>query len=343
MNTTMRQHQTKNVIVWFLVLFLIVFVIALSFWLLSQDENDQQPSVIRSVSYQGNAGETDIEFTLTNLNELSVGYYEAWSVANGETISLGTFATDSSGRMLNRRGEPLPFLTSKHQLETIERVFITIEQEESADAEGEAGPSSTVVLHGETDDTGLIHLSFPHADIATQVSGGYILATPTNDPEGLETSGLWFTTPNGQSASLDMPDAPDGWAYAAWVTRGNNTTSLPIGRFSDVSGADDSAAHSSTSNPGFLFPGEDFLNDLPEGFEPDSVIDLADGDAQVYVTLVPGATELTPALFAPEFGLEGLAIPLLHAVVPAGLRDHTLSVLTPIEPSTFPQGIGSMR
>ena len=96
-------------------------------------------------------------------------------------------------------------------------------------------------------------------------TGKFILATPTDDDDTNEFSGVWFldNSSGSQATGLDLPELPEGWIYEGWaIIDGSPVTT---GKFSSVTGTDDAAPYSGTANPGPAYPGEDFLLNAPAG------------------------------------------------------------------------------
>jgi len=119
-------------------------------------------------------------------------------------------------------------------------------------------------------------------DALEEAGGGFVLATPTDTDLDNELAGIWFMDPTSGSfeAGLDLPVAPTGWNYEAWVVLGGQP--LSMGKFVSVSAPDSANVFGGEVTPP-NFPGEDFLVDAPAGltFPPD----LA--GAEVFLTLEP--------------------------------------------------------
>ncbi|WP_226022311.1 anti-sigma factor domain-containing protein [Halomicrobium salinisoli] len=237
-----------------------------------------------------------LELDLRDLPELSTGHYEGWAIFGEEKVSTGTF---SAGGMHSFEVD--------RDLSAADRIAITIEP----DDDPSEAPSGVVVLAGELKD-GVADLSFP-VDF-TDVSGSYILATPTDGQESHETSGVWFLDPSGDgpSASLDLPELPGGWTYEGWVVHEGQPIST--GRFDDPAMADDSAAYAGDETSPPPFPGADLIQNAPEGLEFPT--DLTDGSSKVVVSVEPDIDGTDPTGPAP-FSIKPLA-----GSVPADGTDH---------------------
>jgi hypothetical protein len=130
------------------------------------------------------------------------------------------------------------------------------------------------------DDTGRAFLTsfYEHALRANLLlaAGSCVLATPTDEPGGNETQGIWFTDASGQPA-LSLPTLGEGWIYEAWIQNGGEFIS--VGRFRDESVPDsDGKGPEAGVEPGFDAPGSDFVQ---------SGRDLADGESAVFITVEP--------------------------------------------------------
>jgi len=249
----------KNLIV----IIILIALIILGFMFISQDE----PMVT----------ESKLSLSELNLEALEEGHYEGWAIFGEEKISTGKFNI----------GDNLVFNTGL-DLSNADKIVITIEPEGDTDDV----PSGIVVLTGDLV-SGEASLEFPVS--FEGISGGYILATPTDGPDSNETSGVWFLElPEPLNSSLILPELPGGWVYEGWVV--NKGTPLTSGRFTDVSDADDFEGFSG-AEPGPDFPGEDYLVNAPEGTE--FPINLADGQSLVVISVEPNLDGVDPAGEAP--------------------------------------------
>ena len=176
---------------------------------------------------------------------------------------------------------------------------------------------------------GNANLAFP-VDISG-FSGEYILATPTDGDGNNETSGIWFVDPSDITATLNIPDAPDGWVYEGWVVhQGQPITS---GRFASANGPDDFNGFSGTVAPGPQLPGEDYIMNLPEGF--DGPLELADGETMVVLSIEPDINGVDPTGDGPA------QVKPLSAAVAEGAADHSLFELT-LSDASIPSGSASL-
>jgi len=144
------------------------------------------------------------------------------------------------------------------------------------------------------------------------ISGTYILATPTDGLDNNELSGIWFPQlPGPPTAGLSLPNLDDGWIYEGWVVNGGNP--LTSGRFSGTEGIDLFDGYSSTE-PGPPFPGEDYLvNPSARLIFP---IDLSDGESLAVISVEPNLNNSDPIGDGP------FVVKPLVGNIPIGAADH---------------------
>ena len=266
------------------------------------DSEDTSTSTSNNTSVEATTGLD--ELTIDNLAPLEAGLYEGWVVQGDDKLSFGTFNTDEDGNVIGELS--LDGITAQDG----DTVAISIEPVPDDDPE----PSPVIVLAGIIED-GSAELAFP-LDVAS-FSGGYITGTPTNDPTGLENSGVWFVDPtDGPSASLNIPDAPEGWVYEGWVVY--EGTPYTTGRFASANAGDDFNDFSGTTGTTPNFPGEDFVNNLPDGSD---YWDLANGTSTVVVSIEPDIDGVDPTGDGPA-----QLKPLSH-LISEDIVDHTLTDL----------------
>jgi hypothetical protein len=161
-------------------------------------------------------------------------------------------------------------------LSDADTIVSTIEPGNDTDTE----PSGIVLLTGSVDKSAA-DLSFP-LDLS-EANGTYILATPTNGSDTDELSGIWFLQlPEPPGVGLVLPELPAGWIYEGWVV--NEGIPITSGRFTMADAADLFNGYSSTE-PSPPFPGEDYLENAPDGVT--FPIDLADGDSLAVISVEP--------------------------------------------------------
>ncbi|MFT4532454.1 MAG: hypothetical protein ACI9T8_000477 [Candidatus Saccharimonadales bacterium] len=241
-----------------------------------------------------------LNLNLTNLQPLTEGVYEGWVVRGDDKFSFGTFNTDSSDNIIGELN------LGATEPQNGDKVVITIEPS----VDDDDGPSGVVILAGDIVD-GSASLAFP-IDVS-EFSGQYILATPTNDPAEFETSGIWFLDPSNMTASLNLPDAPDGWVYEGWVVHQGNPISS--GKFKTAAGFDMFDGYSGQKD-GPPFPGEDFVANLPFGI--DMPIELADGMSKIVISIEPDIAGVDPTGDGPA------QVKPLSTDVPESAKDHFL-------------------
>ena len=119
----------------------------------------------------------------------------------------------------------------------------------------------------------------------TAASGKYIIATPTDGNGDInEESGVWFLDISSGSpvAGLLLPTLPEGWAYEGWAVI--DGTPISTETFIFALGSDNSGVYNGQV-AGPPFPGEDFLNNAPEGLS--FPVDLSSKTVVISVEPVP--------------------------------------------------------
>ncbi len=228
----------------------------------------------------------------TNLEQLQEGHYEGWVISGEEKISFGKFNFNDRGRYVDVNGNRI----SPNRFEVpggtqVDKLVITIEPEGDTDDI----PSGIVIAESSSDKTDG-RLTFQALDL-TNVDGTYVLTTPSDDPEGNDTSGVWFIEPgNPLQPSLDLVSL-DGvnWVYEGWAVFDGNP--LTTGRFNNADAPDQFAGFNASENVP-PFPGEDFLQNLPNDLE--APIDLANGSSKIVITLEPDIDGVDPTGDSPS-------------------------------------------
>jgi hypothetical protein len=219
------------------------------------------------------------DFNSTGLEDLGPNaVYEGWLIVDGAPVTTGTFTVDENG---NASRTSFDVLSS--DLESASTFVLTIEPSPDPDP----SPSDVHILAGDFDGNEAA-LSIDHAAALGQdfadAAGTYILATPTDDLDSNEASGIWFldNSTGAPEAGLELPTLPAGWIYEGWAVIDGNVVST--GTFSEVNVADNGATYSG-SNPGPPFPGEDFLVNAPNGLS--FPVELQGGTAVISIEPVP--------------------------------------------------------
>ena len=301
-----------------LVLGVVAIVIAVVGFVAFGGDDDEMDDAAASTSNQvAQSEEFPLDFSVDNLEPLSEGIYEGWIVRGDDKFTFGTFNTTESGAI---EGD---LALDGVEPQNGDMVVVTIEPVPDDDPE----PSGVIILAGELMD-GSADLAFP-VDVSG-FSGQYILATPSDGDGNNETSGIWFVDPSDLTASLNIPDAPDGWVYEGWVVhQGQPITS---GRFTSAVGADQFDGFTGPQG-GPAFPGEDYLVNLPEPFtEP---LMLADGASMVVISIEPDINGVDPTGDGPA------QVKPLSAAIAEGAADHELFDLS-LSTDTIPSGSASL-
>jgi len=205
---------------------------------------------------------SDLVLDIVGLENLGSDYvYEGWIIVKGKAITTGVFSVNDNGDLSQNS-----FKLDGEKLESATSFVLTIEPKIGDDP----SPSDVHILAGDfQNDIG--QLSIEHSSVFgtdfSDISGKYILATPTDGNTINENSGIWFLdlSQGTPQVGLNLPDLPTGWRYEGWAVIGGVPVSS--GKFDSTSGKDDFDGFSSTIADGPPFPGEDFLMNAPEGME----------------------------------------------------------------------------
>ncbi len=242
-----------------------------------------------------------LELAFTGLEPLGDDFeYEAWTIVDDAPVSGGIFdVTDDGSIEISSDQDAL------YGHDGAQAVVITIEPAVGDDP----APADTHVLAGDVEEDGSFELTIGHpAAIGTDfadISGSYILGTPTNDPDADELSGVWFLSVPGPEASLELPELAAGWIYEGWAVIDGQPVST--GRFLTAEGADDFDGFSGP-NDGPAYPGEDFIIDAPDGLTFPT--DLT--TSTIVISVEPDA----------DNSPEPFALKPLVSEVPNGISDH---------------------
>jgi len=258
-----------------------------------------------------------LNLNISGLENLGPDYaYEGWIIVDGSPKSAGIFTVDDSGVF-----SKTSFELDAEDLAAASAYVLTIEPSPDSDP----SPSAVHILAGDfngNSSTLTVEHGSAIGDNFENASGGYILATPTDDDDSNETSGVWWLDPSaGPGAGLSLPSLPSGWIYEGWVVL--NGTPLSTGKFSNATGADDFNGFSG-ANIGPSFPGEDLLNNAPAN--QSFPTDIRGGAVVISVEPIPDNS-------AAPFALK----PLFHAV-PSGAADHSFINMDNNATATNPSG-----
>ncbi len=261
-----------------------------------------------------------VSFSFVGLEPLGEGFvYEGWAVVDGSPVSTGRFTLDADGTQLFHTGS----LVDDTSVATA--IVLTIEPAEGDDP----APADAHVLAGDlVDGESQLTVGHPAAlgNDFSEAGGQFVLATPTTSVEDDELSGVWFIdiVDGAATQGLDLPELPAGWVYEGWAVLEGQPVST--GRFVDPGAADDFNGFSGTDATGPNYPGEDFIQDAPEGLEFPT--DLT--GTTVVVSIEPQDDD-SPAPFA---------FKPLAGEVPVGTSDH-VGVELGAGPA-FPTGVATI-
>lgn len=221
-------------------------------------------------------------------------HYEGWAIVDGSPVTTGKFNV-IDGEVVSVDGDPIDVF-EVDSVDAASAIVITIEPSGDTDEI----PSDTHFLAGDVVD-GTADLTVAHpAALGTDfgdADGTFLLATPTDDDDSNELSGIWFLELPGPEPSLDLPTLPAGWIYEGWaIVDGIPLTS---GTFLSATG-EDNAAPFSGPEPGPAFPGEDYLVNAPD--EITLPTDLSGGTVVISVEPSPD-DDPAPFVFKPLIGV----------------------------------------
>ncbi len=226
-------------------------------WVVNFTESPSWEMILSAISDDDNTLiNANLTLNLSGLEELGDDFvYEGWIIVDGSPVSTGTFSSISF---------PQSFTVNATQLNDATTFVLSIEPAVDSDP----APAATKILAGDfsgnsasVDSNGLV------GDFSAS-TGKYILATPTDNDDTNEASGVWFLDNSSGSAvaGLDLPTLNDGWKYEGWAVM--NGQPVSTGTFSSTTSADDNASTSpykGGEGDGPPFPGEDYLQNAPSG------------------------------------------------------------------------------
>ncbi|NOQ71350.1 MAG: hypothetical protein GQ574_05085 [Crocinitomix sp.] len=206
-------------------------------------------------------GTANLELRLNNLPYIGSAHFEGWLIVDNTPVSIGQFTTSNVNE--DPGGDLLSFDVDKKTLKEATSFMVTIEKADNLTV----GPSQFKFLAGDFKDNA-VELTTNHPNGVgvdlTFVKGAFWIGSPTdNSLETNEKSGIWFYSNIGTAfPTLDLPELDNDWTYEAYLDNGCGT-SLPIGKFEKVRGADD---RNTFGDHAFLpgFPGEDFIRTSDE-------------------------------------------------------------------------------
>ncbi|CAM1354859.1 hypothetical protein [Tenacibaculum insulae] len=179
--------------------------------------------------------------------------YEGWIIVAGAPVSTGVFSVDDSGTLSQKT-----FEVEKEDLAAATKFVLSIEPTNDTDP----APAATKILAGDFTDNEANVSSKGIVGDFSNAAGKFILATPTDDDDTNEASGVWFldNSSGSPAVGLDLPELSAGWKYEGWVVIDGTPVSTGTFTMSDM--ADDNAATSpykGAKGNGPAYPGEDYV------------------------------------------------------------------------------------
>ncbi|MBQ0786735.1 MAG: hypothetical protein KBT69_04500 [Oceanihabitans sp.] len=224
--------------------------------------------------------------------------YEGWIMVSGSPISTGRFNTTAASSTKN-------FSIATADLDLATAFILSIEPTVNDDP----APSNTKILSG-TFVANAATLSINtmvgnFVDSANPFSGSFVKATPTDNTGGIDNGnndfGIWFIQNPTTAGLINLPTLATGWKYEGWVVFNTGATPVTTGQFTTASGVDSTSPYSG-NEPAPLFPGEDFLSNLPAG------VDGNINGLPVVISIEPDLSgdATTPFFLKPISGTEGI-------------------------------------
>jgi hypothetical protein len=256
-----------------------------------------------------------ITITLTNLKTLNLGVdgsYQLWIVfdTSAEFIrNVGSFNINPGGNIVDpATGDPKSFALYADTIYAAyaKYCFVTV----GTDIGNQNNPhliAGTFAHYGDSVATDLA-LNDPNAvgpqldPVIGNALAWYILSQPTTNNAAC-SSGVWYCDVSGNPyLPMGALSGSSRWIYEGWAADTSNPSS-PIyystGRFYDPYSPDlDGAGPCAGTNSFYNKPGQDWVNNFPEGCP--GILNLLSGRFQVFVTIEP-ANEQGTALSTPFF------------------------------------------
>lgn len=251
------------------------------------------------------------------------GHYELWVTRpEGGEDHLAAFTILRSGALLSLGGEPTDVFSIRELPPVGSTLTLTVE----SGNELAITRSERVLLRGQLSTTeAALEPVLPDVTAGPHVA---LLVAPTG-PKTPDTSGIWFAKSSAvrgkPKPGLELSAPAAGWLYGGFVVTASGTT-LPTGTFRDA-GAADQGSFFQGSGKGLPVPGEDFVDNAPEGVK--FPLNLADGRTVVTLGLLPDFSADASEPF----------LPLLTARVPYEQKPAAPFPLTPIPAGELPRGV----
>mgnify|MGYP006129193635 CR=1 FL=1 len=283
----------------------------------SNDDDTPQPTTAK------------LTLNLNGLEDLGSDFsYEGWVIVDGSPVSTGVFNVNTNGDFPQTE-----FDVDISNLNDATAYVLTIEPNPDSDPK----PSAVHILAGDfSGDSASLTIDHPTAigTDFTDATAIYVLRAPTDDgnaTNNFEAGVWWFRNESGETLDCctNLPELPEGWNYEGWAVV--NGIPLSTGIFADgevggverrdsysdrdvTNNADPSLATGFNGNAvaGPNYPGEDFINNLPDGV--DSPVDLK--GKTIVVTVEP----------FPDTAPTPFTLKILVDIVPedAGLEDFVM-------------------
>ena len=279
--------------------------------------------------------------------ESGEGHYSLWAYVHGSYAFVGQFNTDTDSQHLRDplTGDRFSSFTTEADLSTASFLLVTVEPPSSTNVT----PSNHHLLAGDVlygkavmdpSHSAALNLNF------SDVSGSFVLDTPTTPSTTDFSSGVWFLQPGAtDSPGLNLPALPDGWIYESWVSDAQAVDAVPIsmGEFPDPNAPDAGGAGGGASTgPAPTFPGQDFI--YP--FEDQPVMpNFTKGGWGIVISIEP-SPNTGPSPFHSLEPLITNAVEKLSRRQAQELQNNsvefpgmsvTISTTTPVAPSTWGQ------
>lgn len=208
--------------------------------------------------------QVQMRLDVENLPPLQDGFsYQAWARVGAQTHGSARFNVTENGSFVNDAGQfTQNVAVFEVDISDASEVLITIEEKRNSDTL----PSGTVILAGDLEDAtaalSTVHEKALAASFEGQ-TGAFMLLNWASGSSGDDLSGVWFIDGSRTSptAGLSLPALPEGWIYEGWIDVAG--TLLSTGPFRENNTHDTLRQYSETDTP--PYPGEDFLENAPEG------------------------------------------------------------------------------
>lgn len=252
------------------------------------------------------------------LPNLPAGWkYEGWVVIDGTPVTTGLFV-DPVGA-----DESAPFSGSEAGPPYPGEDFLANAPEGLTFPVDLAGRTAVISVEPSPDDS---PAPFALKPLVGEIPGNAVDHTVYNmdNNSGSFPNGT-ATVSASPTAGLGLPDLPSGWKYEGWVVI--NGIPVTTGTFTSLNSIDDSAPFSGTEG-GPPFPGEDFLQNAPEGLS--------------FPTDLSGTTAVISIEPFPDDSPSPFTLKPLVSMIPDPATDHTNYTMTN-NAENFPSGSAEIQ